>query len=145
MTMSEERKKFDSNDQYRILGARLAKDARVFEGDHGKMVTLTFASESRRDKHETLWVNANISDYHSNLASFLKKGDVLLEVRGKPVLRPYDGGKAFELERAEVSILPEMFATLKERGFTPGAGKPAAKPGKAPSKRRPIVDIDDED
>ncbi len=154
-------RKFDSQDKYRICGARLTKDSEVRDGEHGKMVRLTFASESRKEAHSTLWCEANVSDWNSEMASFLRKGDVVLCIEGKPALRLWGDDNAkfsFCVERAEVAILPDMFATLKERGWTPGVkstAKPAtkslarpaakaAKPVAKPKKPVPIAIDDDE-
>ena len=157
--MTEEFKRYDTNDTYDIHNARLAKDADVRRTEFGLMVRITFVSTCRSDRYEDLWVEANISDYHSGLAQWLKKGDIV-GVRGKPAFRRYgdDNDKvSFDLLRAEVMVPPGLFAELKSRGFTPGAkageekkggkakpaGKAAAKP--TPAKKKAIVQVPDDD
>lgn len=152
--MSEFRK-YDSNDRYECFGVRLAKDARVAEFGGARMVSLTFASESRREKNITLWVSANMADHQAELASFLKKGDLLHQVMGKPVMRAWGDDKektSFELERATMVVPLDLFPVLKERGFVPGAKaegtkagtKTGTKPTKAPPKSVKKVNIDDD-
>lgn len=159
-------KLYDSSDKYRMRGVRLAKDPRVNDGEYGKQTSLTFVSTSRKEKHKEMWWTANVHDFQADIAAFLLKGDVLHEIEGKPVNRPWqdkDGNDrdSFELERAEIVIPAEMFAVLRERGWEPttpnkkaGAGKagPAAKKGavggkKNPpqGKKKPVVDIDADD
>ncbi len=136
----QEYKKFDSADKYRCSGVRLAKDAESRDGEHGKMVRLTFASESRKEQHSPLWVEANIADFHSEAASFLLKGDVLHEVEGKPCLRRYgdDNEKfSFVIDRCSIVIPIPLFSVLKDRGFAPG--KSSKKP--APTGKRPAPAI----
>lgn len=162
----KEYKKYDSADKYRMAGVRLAKDAESRDGDHGKMVRLTFVSTSRKEAHSDLWVEANVGDFQAELASFLKKGDILFEVEGKPCLRRYgdDNEKfSFVVDRCSLVIPPDLFAELKERGWEPGAGKPtkgaktskpaakpaaktAAKPAGKPTKKKPEpIEIPDDD
>lgn len=151
--MSTEFKKFDTSDKYTACGVRLAKDPQVFNGEYGKTVCLTFASESRREKHATLWVQANLEGFIAEKAAFLKKGDVLHKVEGKPVMRPWgEGGEklSFELVRTDITIPLDLEATLKERGYVRTEGKPGGKPAakKFPMKGKPVarkvVDIDDD-
>ncbi len=133
----KEFKSYDSSDKYRCNGVRLAKDAESRDGDHGKMVRLTFVSTSRKDAHSDLWVECNVADFQAEAASFLLKGDILHEVEGKPCLRRYgdDNEKfSFVVDRASIVIPLALFAELKERGFVPNGGKPAAKPAKKGAK-----------
>lgn len=154
----EEYKRFDSLDRYEIHSARLTKDAESRDGDHGKMVRVTFVSTCRSERYENLWVEANVQDFQCGVAEYLKRGDVL-GVRGKPGMRRYGDDNervSFELIRAELMIPPSLFSELKERGWEPGAGseKPAKKGGKVPPKgkkappakaKRTVIDVDDED
>lgn len=161
-----EYKKYDSNDEFRISGVRIAKEPRVFEGEHGKLVALTFAVTSRKDKHKDIWMTANVNDFQADIASYLDKGDILHEIRGKLVNRPWDSDDgqrdSLELERAQLVIPADLFATLRERGWEPSAaapnkkgakGKPAKgaqgkgkPPAKGPAKRRPVdIDADDDE
>ncbi len=150
--MSEEKKQYDTMDRFEMMGARIQKDAEVTTGDRGKMVRLTILSTSRRERNSPAWFEVNVSDFQAEIASYLKKGDVLHRVGGKFTLRKYGENEsriALGIERAELDIPIDLFMALKERGFTPGAGKGAAgKPAvktfvkKAP---RPVVDLDDED
>lgn len=151
-------KKYDSQDRYSIYNATLAKDPRITEGNNGTMVSLTFVSNSRSDRHTDLWVEANVGDFQTALARYLKKGDVL-GVSGKPALRNWDDKEgnerqSFELVRAEIFPPISLFMELKERGFTPGAapkgGKKNAAKGstKAPAKggsKKQIAEIPDDD
>jgi hypothetical protein len=98
-----------------------------------------------------LWVSANVNKFDADIASHLKKGDILHRVSGKPVMRPYGEDKlSFELENSQLVIPAELFSVLRERGWTPGGGdkKPAGKvPSRVPSKKAParkVIDIDDE-
>ncbi len=161
-------KKYDSADKYRQAGVRLTADASTREGEHGKMVRLSFTSESRKEQHKTLWVECNVCDFNAEAASFLLKGDILMLVEGKPCLREYekDGEtrQQFVVDRAEVVIGGALFNELKERGFTPGqksgakpaakkgakpavkpAGKPAAKATKPAAKKPAPISIPDDD
>ncbi len=161
-------KKYDSASKYRQAGVRLTADASTREGEHGKMVRLSFTDESRKEQYETLWVECNVCDYNSEAASFLLKGDILHLVEGKPALRTYekDGEKrwSFVVDRAELSIGGSLMNELKERGFVPGAkatkgakpaakkpaGKPAAKPaakpaGKPAAKKPAPIEIPEDD
>lgn len=153
-------KKFDSLDTYLLRGARLAKDAEVREGEHGLMVRLTFASESRNEAHDTLWIEANVGDFNAQIASFLKKGDILHAVEGKPCLRRFGDNNekfSFVVNRCTIAVPIELFATLKERGFTPGqkgggakkstptpSKKPAPAKKPAPSKKPTPIEIPDD-
>ena len=67
--MSDERRKFDSDDRYSNWNARLTKDPEVFPSKiEGKppLVRITFASESRSEKAKTLWVEAKVRDYDAS-------------------------------------------------------------------------------
>lgn len=157
----EEYKRFDSQDRYEVHNAKLTKDAESRDGEHGKMVRVTFVSTCRSERYENLWVEANVQDFQAGIAEYLKKGDVI-GVRGKPGLRRYgdDNEKiSFELLRAELMIPPSLFAELKERGWEPGEGgeKKSKKGGKTPAKgggktpakgkpaKREVIDLDDDD
>jgi single-stranded DNA-binding protein len=131
--MSDERRKYDSDDNYLNHAARLTKDPEVFPstktGRDGKplppLVRLSFVSESRRDNSKPLWMDAKVRDYDAPIATFLKKGDTL-PIEGKPVLEAYTDKNgvektSFKLDNARVHINIDMFMKLKERGFTPGA------------------------
>lgn len=160
--LMSEYKKYDSDDTYVQHNARLTHDATVTSvGEGRKLVKVKFTSEAKGqtkdgdDRYETIWVEAIVGDYDADKAAYLKKGDVL-SVEGKPALRLWgdDNDKiSFELIRARLHLPVSLFQELKERGFDPtgkGGGKGKAK-GKAaakgkPGKRKPIVEIpDDED
>ena len=160
--MAQEYKKYDSQDRYEIHNARLAKDPKVWEGEKGKLVTLTFVSTSRSEKSLDLWVDAKVGGFNADLASYLKKDDVL-GIRGKPSMEAWedkDGNErtSFTLFNAEIMTPISLFQELKERGFVPGGGgksapnakgkKAAGGGGKKPAQRstRKIEQIkDDED
>ena len=144
-------KKFDSQAGIWQQNARLAKDPQVIEGGDKPMVKLTFALESRSERHSTLWAEVTVQDRQSDLASALVKGDVI-GWAGFPALRLWGDDKSkssFEVVRAELFPSIELIMKLKERGWVPGSG---AKPGKkaatkAPPARgtkRPVQDLDDE-
>ncbi len=153
-------KKWDSDDNYIQHNARLTADPEVREYDGRKLVRLKFVSEAKgtdnktgEDRYETIWVEATVADYDADKASFLKKLDVLT-IEGKPALRLWgeDGDKiSFELTRARLHMPISLFAELKERGFTPGAGgKPTVgkvtKPiSKRTVNRRAVVEIPDDE
>lgn len=147
-----EYRKFDSSAKYIIHNARLAKDAEVKETEKGKLVRLTFVDTSRNDADSDMWIEATVQDRNADFAAFLKKGDTL-GVEGKLCLRRYgDNNEKFAHNLRFAEIFPPigLHVEVKERGFTPGAGKPATKgktapKGKpAPAKRAP-VDLDDDD
>lgn len=149
-------KKFDSDDIYIHHNARLTHDADVKEFDGRKMVKVKFVSETKGqtkdgdDRYESLWCEAIVGDYDADKAAYLKKGDVL-SIEGKPALRLWgdDNDKiSFELIRARLHLPVALFVELKERGFDPsgkGKGKPAKGKSKPASKRKPIIDIPDDD
>src|SRR5690349_18606911 len=118
-------KKYDSQDRYEVHNARLAKDPKVWDGgEKGKLVTLTFVSTSRSEKSVDLWVDAKVGGFNGELASFLKKDDVL-GIRGKPAMEEWedkDGNArtSFVLHQAEIFPPIALFVELKERGFVPG-------------------------
>lgn len=155
----KEYKKYDTIDEFWMAGVRLAKDARVNEGQHGKMVGLTFVSTSRKDQHVDKWVGANVCDFQADKASFLRKGDVLHKVTGKPVWRLWgddNENESFELDQARIAIPLELEKVLKERGYVPGAGgtnggkgakgaKGTKKlPPKSPAAKTATREIDDD-
>lgn len=152
-------KRYDSNAEFRQVGVYLAKEPAVHEGDKSKLVRLTFVCDSRNEKHQQIWVEANVNDFQSGLAEYLKKGDRLDEIKGFPFMRSYtaqDGTErtSFGLQRAQIAVSPELMTKLKERGFTPGVKATAEekKGKKSPPKKdtskpkREVVEIpDDED
>lgn len=160
MAEKKEYRKYDTQDRLRIAGARLAKDPESRDGEHGKMVRLTVVSTSRKEAHSDLWLEVNVGDFHAEAASFLVKGDTVHLIEGKPCLRRYgDDNEKFSLvvDRAEVIIPLDLQATLKERGWVPGAktsgkaagkpagkAKPASKPA-APKKKVEVVEVEDDD
>jgi len=153
-------KKYDSDDVYTQYNARLTHDASVTKlADGRKLVKIKFTSEAKgqdkdgNDRYETIWVEAIVGDYDADKASYLKKGDVL-GVDGKPALRLWgdDNDKiSFELIRARLHLPVSLFQELKERGFDPSGkgggkkGKPAKGKSKPAGKRKPIVEIPDDD
>lgn len=151
--MTDEYKKYDSQDSYNCHNARLTKDATVTPGNKGDMVRITFVSTCRSDRYSDLWIEANVSDFNAPMAAFLKKGDVV-GVSGKPGLRKYDdkdGNEriSFEIVRAEVHPSIPLFQALKERGFTPGEAKSTAKKPVGTKlraeKAKKVVEIPDDD
>jgi hypothetical protein len=149
--MSDEYRKFDSDDKFTIFNARLAKDAEVFTGsDPSKppLVRITFVSTSRLEKAKDLWVEAKLRDYDSNLGAHLKKNDIV-SVEGKPVLEGYGENKtSFKLVNAQIHVTVDLLMKCKERGFTPGAK--GATPAKAPPPvrkpaARPVIDLGDDE
>jgi single-stranded DNA-binding protein len=159
-----EYKKRDTSDKYEMCGARLTKDAEARDTEYGKMVRLSFASESRREAHTTLWVEANVQKFQTEIAAFLKKGDILHQVRGKPALRIWGDNNdkfSFICDNAELVIPHALFVELKARGFEPGAktepapvagkksapvaGKKPAPATKPVKKAPPPIEIPDDD
>lgn len=136
--MAEDFKKFDSPDRYSFPGARLAKDPHVYEGTgDNPLVTLTFVSGSRNEADSDLWVEAKVNDRNADLATFLRKGDILHDVTGKPCLRRYGDSNekfSFQLRRAEIVVPYALFPELKSRGWVPGAKSTKAAPA---SNRKP--------
>jgi single-stranded DNA-binding protein len=142
-----EYKRYDSEDNYTCEGVRLAKDPEVKEVGDGNIVTLTFVSTSRNEGDSDLWVEAKIADRQADLAAYLKKDDVLHAVKGKPCLRRY-GDKnekfSFQLRRAAITVPIGMFATIKDRGWSPGAASPKNNQAKNPprgARRAPAQDF----
>jgi hypothetical protein len=143
--MSEERRKFDTDDMYLNHSARLTKDPEVFpskDPTRGPLVRLTFVSESRLEKSKTGWIDAKVRDRDSNIAQFLRKGDSL-PIQGKPVFEEYNGKLQFKLDQAQLHINVDLLMRCKERGFV-GGSKAAipAGPKKAP---RPVIDLGDDE
>jgi hypothetical protein len=155
-----EYKKYDTRDKVVFAGARLAKDAESRDGEHGKMVRLTTVSTSRKDAHDDLWLEVNVGDFHAELASFLKKGDILHLIEGKLCLRRYGDDKekfSIVIDRAEIAVPLELQAECKERGWVPGEkskadGKKADKKGdkkstkteKTTAKKPAPIEIEDD-
>lgn len=156
--MTKEFKKYDSDCQVTFCGARLTKDAESRDGSHGKMVRLTVVATSRKESYSDLWLEVNVSDFHAELASFLKKGDTLHRITGQLCKRTYgdDNEKvSIVLDRAATILPIELMMECKERGWVPGATSAAPKAGK-PAKGKPEkvkakvkkadpIDIPDED
>lgn len=151
--MGDEFKKYDSEDNYECLGVRLAKDAEVRDGANDtQMVRLTFVSTSRNEADSDLWVEANVADRQADLAAFLKKGDILHQVKGKPCIRKYGTPEktAFSIRRASLVVPLDMFKVLKERGWTPGAKaantntKPTGKTQTRKTAPREMPNLDDD-
>lgn len=146
-------KKWDSDDNYIQHNARLAFDPEVKEFSGKKFVRIKFTSETRgedaqgKDRYSTMWVEALVSDFESDKAAMLKKGDVLT-VEGKPAIRIWgdDDKASFELVRARLHLPVSLFMELQERGFSPGGkpgkSKPAPKAGKRSKK---VVEIPEDD
>lgn len=141
--MSDDYKKYDSEDNYECVGVRLAKDAETRAG--GKMTILTFVSTSKSEGDADMWVEAIMSDYYAEAAAWLKKGDVVHKVFGKPCRREYNGKVSFQLRRAGVIIPISLKMVLKEeRGFTPsGKGNATSSKPAARTKRDPLDDDSD--
>ncbi len=151
----QEYKKFDSHADFGCKNARLAKDPQIIEGGDKPMVKLTFALESRSERHSTLWVECTVSDRQSDLAAALQKGDTICW-EGFPALRRWGDNNekmSFEVIRTELFPSIELLMKLKERGWVPGGGvKKAANKGggttkKAPPARKPrqVQSLDDDD
>lgn len=147
--MAEEYKKYDSQAGFEMHNARLAKDAQVIEGGDRPLVKLTTVCTSRSERHSDMWVEVTVADRQSDFAKYLKKGDTL-GFKGFPALRLWGDDNAkfsFEVVRAELMPSIELFAAVKERGFTPGAAnaggkKAAAKPA---AKKRTVKSLDDDE
>lgn len=144
-------KKYDSQATTIVHNARLTEDATVIEGGEKPLVKIKFVLTSRSERHSDLWVEATVQDRQSDLAKYLKKGDTL-GVQGFPALRRWGEDNkmvSFELVRAELMPSIELFVSLKERGFEPGAAKggkkaPPKKPAKKPVRNPEPEDLDDD-
>lgn len=145
--MGEDYKKYDTEDTFEIAGVRLAKDAETRDVGDTALTTLTFVSTSRAESDSDLWVEAKVADRQSDLAAFLKKGDILHKITGKPAIRRYGDNNekfSFQLKRASMVVPLSLIGTLKERGWIPGGAggagrnmtKPAAK--KTPARRAAV-------
>lgn len=152
-SMSEtEYKKYDSDSRYTNYSARLAKDAEVRETPGGTMVRITFVDTSKAEGDEDVWIDATPQDHQTEMAKFLRKGDVV-PVDGRLTVRKGKSGDKlfFNLRRATIHLTPALIGALKERGFVPGTkangngnGHPPAKaPAKAPAKR--VVNLDEDE
>lgn len=152
--MADEFRNYDSTDEYRFVGPRLTADPVVRETANGKMVRLQIVSTSRnkgKNDIEDLWVEVNVGDFNAEAASFMKKGDVLHEIKGKPYVRRFGESKekfSFCLERATIVIPSELKKELKARGWDPmkkagesGGARPSGKPSN--TKRKPQREIQD--
>lgn len=153
--MSDDKKKYDSQAGIWAQNARLAKPPMVIEGGEKPMVKLTFALESRSERHSTLWVECTVNDRQADLAAALEQGDVI-GWAGFPALRKWGDNNdkhSYEVIRTELFPSIELIMKLKERGWVPGSGggrKGGAKGGKAPAKgakkpARQVKDLDDDD
>lgn len=156
----QERKKYDSQAYIGAQNARLAKEPQIIEGGEKPMVKLTFALESRSERHSTLWIELTVNDRQADLASYLEKGDTL-GWEAFPALRRWgdDGDKlSFEGVRAELFPSIDLIMKAKERGWEPGAGAVKGKGGKGAAKKggkvppkgkkpakREVQDLDEED
>lgn len=119
-------KKYDTAAQTVYWNVRLAKDAEVKEFNGDSFTTITFVDSSRNDTDEEMWIGVATNKSQTEICSFLEKGDII-GCRGKLTFRRYGEDKsqvAFNLRNAEIYLLPELIATLKERGFVPGSGNP---------------------
>lgn len=171
MAKDTEYKRYDSPFHGEYKGARIATDPTCVPSKDGDpLVRFKVVADSRNERFEPLWVEVNVGKFNANAASWLQKGDVLHEIRGRIAQRLWgeDNDKvAISLEFADLVIPGALIATLKERGFDPqgepnytddsgkkGKGKDAkkgAKPGKDAKKgakpgKKPEVEIpDDED
>lgn len=142
-------KKYDSNDSYTAHFARLTKDADIKAFDDREIVRITFVSSSRKDAHADMWIDATATDFQADLVKHLKKGDVV-SITGKLTMRKYGENQekvSFGIDRADIIVPPSLFAELKARGFTPGAGKKGATKAAPPPKKtgptkRAVVDVD---
>jgi single-stranded DNA-binding protein len=136
----QEFKNYDTSDRLHFVGARLAKDAEVRETKGGKMVRITAVSTSRNEGNNgivPMWIEFNVNDFQADLAEHLKKGDVLYEIYGHPYMRKWgesDEKVSICVDRAQLVVPPSLFATLKERGFSPGKKDEAPK-AKKPAKK----------
>ncbi len=145
-------KKYDSHCDIDAKNMRLAKEPQIIEGGEKPMVKLTFALESRSERHSTMWVECTVSDRQADMAAQMKQGDIICW-RGFPALRRWGDNNdksSFEVVRTELFPSIELLVKLKERGWVPGGGVKASakadkKPVKAPPKRRPVVALDDDD
>lgn len=153
--MSDDRKKYDSQCGIWAHNARLAKDPQIIEGGDKPMIKLTFALESRSERHSTAWWEVTVNDRQSDLGAALQKGDVV-GFAGFPAMRKWgDNQEKVSLECVRAELFPsiELIMRLKERGWVPGAGAkakqsvPAKKvppPAKKFPPKRPIQDLDDD-
>ena len=132
-------KSFDSRFMGQFTAARLAMDPQVNEGDHGPMVRLKVVATSKnQERFSDLWVEINVSKWNAVLASYLEKGDIIAEVRGRIAYRTWgdDNEKStVSLEQAEIVIMPDMYAVLKERGWEPGSEEAKGSDTKKKSKK----------
>lgn len=170
----KEFKKYDTRSSMQYWGVRLAKNAQVKEFGENNFVVVTFVDSSRFDGDEDMWIDANVNKRDTVLASYLEKGDIVGFAGGKLTMRRWgdDNDKvAFNLRNADLVTPPDLFNTLKERGWTPGSDelrsdeeeeKPAAKPSgkkrgrppgsgkktEAPKKTKNVpveIDLDDDE
>lgn len=148
-------KKFDSQAGIWQQNGRLTKDPQIIEGGDKPMVKLTFAIESRSERHSTMWWEVTVQDRQSDLAAALQKGDVL-GWAAFPAMRMWgDNNDKHSLEAVRAELFPsiELIVKLKARGWVPGQ-KPAAKGAKAAAKgkakpaakgKKQVQSLDDDD
>ena len=149
----EEHQRYDSKCFGEYIGARLAMDPTCIETKDGNPLTrFKLVADSKNDRFTPLWLEVNVNQYGSKIASFLKQGDVLHTVRGRLAMRLWgdDNDKvAISLEFADLDIPNELIAELKERGYDPDGdanytdgddtkkkSNKKVKPGKKPSKKK---------
>ena len=169
MGKEKEYKSYDSACFAEFIGARLAMEPVVTEGEHGPMVRLKVVATSRNtERFVDLWLECNVGQYNALAASYLQKGDLLHSIRGRLAAREWgdedDKKTSICLERCEIVIPIELMIELKERGFEVG-GEPnyteesggkkgkskkkatkGGKPDKKAGAKKKVVEIpDDED
>lgn len=152
--------KYDSDDEFRGYGVRLAKDAETIKTKNGEMTKITFVATSQGDEDEDVWFEGIVNDGQAEKAAGLQKGDVLMSVVGKMAVKrsKEDPTKLFfNLKRVRLHFGIALLVELKARdgGGKKPAGKatgtkgakPAAKTAAKPAGKkaaRPIIE-DDED
>jgi single-stranded DNA-binding protein len=152
--MSDDRKKYDTDDKLVFWNARLAMPAEVKEmgPDKAPLVRLKVVSTSRSEKAKDIWLEVTPGDRDANLAAYLEKGDTF-GFEGKPEMEEYTGKdgtarQTLKIKRATLHVSIDLLMKCKERGFTPGAKsiskaggvKPAPRPTRPTAK--PVLDVD---
>ena len=119
----QEHQRYDSKCFGEYIGARLAMDPTCIETKDGNPLTrFKLVADSKNDRFTPLWLEVNVNQYGSKIASFLKQGDVIHKVRGRLAMRLWgdDNDKvAISLEFADLDIPNELIAELKVRGYDP--------------------------
>lgn len=141
-----EKKKYDSQAVLTVHNAYLTADAKAISPEFTKLRTVL---TSRQEKHSDLWVEIIPRKFDANIASYLKKGD-MVSFEGFPIVRVWgdEAKQSYEVIDAKLFLPPPMLATLKARGWVPGGGKTeaAAVPAKKPvAKKAPVKIIDPDD